>query len=148
MLVDANLLLYAVDERSPHHSPARDWLVEALNGDRRVGLPWLSLAAFVRISTNPRASERPLAPGAAWQYVEDWLACPTAWVPNPTPRHASLLGTLIRRYELRANMITDAQVATLAIEHGLTVYSADTDFARFSEISWVDPTAPPPSEGG
>jgi toxin-antitoxin system PIN domain toxin len=143
MLVDANLLLYAVDERSPHHSRARDWLAAALNGDRRVGLPWLSLAAFVRIATNPRASDRPLASGAAWQHVEDWLACPTAWVPSPTPRHAELLGVLIRRYELTANMITDAQIAALAIEHGLTVYSADTDFARFSEISWVDPTAPP-----
>jgi hypothetical protein len=142
MLADANLLLYAVDERSPHHAPARDWLTEALNGDRRVGLPWLSLAAFVRISTNPRASEQPLAPGDAWRHVEDWLACPPAWVPNPTPRHANLLGALIRRYELRANMITDAQIAVLAIEHGLTVYSADTDFARFSEIRWVDPTAP------
>lgn len=144
MLVDANILLYAVDERSPHHSRARDWLVDALNGDRRVGLPWLSLGAFVRISTNPRASEQPLTPSAAWQHVEEWLSCPTAWVPNPTPRHASLLGGLIHRYELRANMITDAQIAVLAMEHGLTVYSADTDFARFSEISWVDPIAPLP----
>ena len=66
-------------------------------------------------------------------------------MPNPTPRHANLLGGLIRRYELRANMVTDAQIAALAIEHGLTVYSADTDFARFAEITWVDPTAPPPS---
>lgn len=145
MLVDANILLYAVDERSPHHSQARDWLVDALNGDRRVGLPWLSLGAFVRISTNPRASEQPLAPSAAWQHVEEWLSCPTAWVPNPTARHATLLGGLIRRYELRANMITDAQIAVLAMEHGLTVYSADTDFARFSEISWVDPIAPLPT---
>lgn len=69
-------------------------------------------------------------------------------MPNPTPRHASLLGALIRRYELRANMITDAQIAALAIEHGLTVYSADTGFARFSEISWVDPIAPPAAGAG
>jgi toxin-antitoxin system PIN domain toxin len=145
MLLDANLLLYAVDERSPQHARAKAWLVSAMNGDRRVGLPWQSLAAFIRIATNPRASERPLAPSAAWQIVEDWLACPTAWVPLPTPQHGHVLGALIRRYDLRGNLITDARLAALAIERGLTVYSADTDFARFSELSWVNPIAPPPA---
>lgn len=142
MLLDANLLLYAVDEASPGHARAHDWLTAAFNGDRRIAIPWLSLAAFVRIATNPRASEHPLSPRDAWQFVEDWLECEVSWIPNPTDRHASILGDLIRRYDLRGNMITDAQVAALAIEHGLTVYSADTDFARFSELTWVNPMAP------
>lgn len=141
MLVDANLLLYAVDERSPHHPVGREWLTSSLNGDQRVALPWLSLAAFVRISTHPRASEHPLASAEAWSFVEDWLRCELTWIPNPTDRHADVLGSLIRRYDLRANMITDAQLAALAIEHGLKLYSADTDFARFSEIDWVNPLA-------
>ena len=107
----------------------------------RVGLPWLSLAAFVRISTHPRASDQPLTPAKAWQQVEDWLATDTAWIPAPTDHHAEILGRLVKTYDLRGNLITDAQLAALAIEHGLTVYSSDTDFARFDEIRWVDPLA-------
>ncbi|HEX2463314.1 MAG TPA: TA system VapC family ribonuclease toxin [Thermoanaerobaculia bacterium] len=139
MLIDANLLLYAVDQRSRHHARARAWLTEALNGDRRVALPWLSLAAFVRIMTNPRASDRPLSAKEAWSHVSDWLDCDLTWTPGPTDRHAAVLGDLIVRYDLRANKVTDAQIAALAIEHGLTVCSSDTDFARFAEIEWVNP---------
>ena len=94
-----------------------------------------------RISTNPRASVLPLSPTQAWGHVSEWLSCDVAWIPNPTERHAEILGSLILRYDLRANMITDAQLAALAIEHGLVVFSADTDFARFSEIRWENPTA-------
>jgi len=139
MLVDANILLYAIDRTSRFHEPARDWLAAALNGRTRVGFPWLSLAAFVRIATNPRASRAPLSSAAAWECVTDWLACDVAWIPGPTDRHASILGGLIATYDLRGNLITDGQIATLAIEHGLTVVSTDTDFARFREISWKNP---------
>ncbi|HZV49143.1 MAG TPA: TA system VapC family ribonuclease toxin [Candidatus Dormibacteraeota bacterium] len=139
MLVDANILLFAVDSASRFHEAARAWLTEALNGPRRVGLPWLVLGAFIRIVTHPRASDRPLAPEQAWSYVSDWLACETVWVPNPTDRHAAVLGSLIASYQLRGNLVTDAQIAALAIEHGLTICSADTDFARFREVRWLDP---------
>ena len=139
MLVDANLLIYAVDEASPSHAAAHDWLSAALNGNQRVGLPWSSLGAFLRISTNPRASRHPLAPAEAWMFVRDWLRCDVVWTPNPTDRHADVLGSLIESYDLRANLIPDAEMAALAIEHGLSVYSADTDFARFLEIRWVNP---------
>lgn len=142
MLVDANILLFAVDETSRFHSAAVRWLTEQLNGPRRVGLPWQSLGAFLRISTHPRASERPLSPDDAWSHVEDWLAAEAAWVPAPTEHHAEVLGSLIRSYDLRGNQISDAQLAALAIEHGLTVCSADTDFARFREISWENPLEP------
>lgn len=141
MLVDANILLYAVDRDSAHHERARSWLTEALRGQRRVGLPWQSLVAFVRIATNPRASRHPLEPAEAWRCVTDWLASDVAWTPNPTSRHGAVLGSLVVRYGLRANMVTDAQLAALAIEHGLAVCSADTDFARFTEIRWVNPLA-------
>jgi toxin-antitoxin system PIN domain toxin len=139
MLVDANILLFAVDDSSRLHDRAATWLTEQLNGNRRVGLPWESLGAFVRISTHPRAAEEPLTPDAAWAYVEGWLAAGPAWVPGPTERHAEVLGSLVRSYQLRGNLVSDAKLAALAIEHGLTVCSADTDFARFSEIEWIDP---------
>jgi hypothetical protein len=106
-----------------------------------VALPWISLSAFVRITTNPRASDRPLSAHEAWGFVRDWLDCEVTWTPNPTDRHAEVLGSLIQRYDLRGNMIADAELAALAIEHGLRLYSTDTDFARFKEIDWVNPLA-------
>lgn len=145
MLVDANILLYAVDEGSAFHEAARVWLDERLNGHRRVGVPWASLLAFLRISTHPRASSRPLTPAEAWSHVADWLDAESAWIPLPTPRHAEVLSSLIDRYQLRGNLIADADLAALAIEHGMTVISADTDFARFAEIRWENPTAPAPA---
>jgi toxin-antitoxin system PIN domain toxin len=139
MLVDANILLFAVDTTSRFHRAAAGWLGEQLNGPRRVGLPWQSLWAFLRISTNPRASEDPFSPEQAWSYVEDWLGAVPAWIPGPTERHSDVLGRLITSYELRGNLVTDAHLAAIAIEHGLTVCSADTDFARFTEIRWENP---------
>lgn len=139
MLVDANLLLFAVDEASPFHRPAARWLDDRLSGTRRVALPWQSLSAFLRISTHPRAAERPLSPDEAWSYVEAWLAADPAWIPQPTERHAEVLGGLVRTYQIRGNLVPDAQLAALAVEHGLTVCSTDTDFARFTEILWENP---------
>jgi toxin-antitoxin system PIN domain toxin len=141
MLIDANLLLLAVDVSAPSHERAASWLTEQLNGDRRVGMPWESLTAFVRISTHPRASEHPLKPGEAWRFVTEWLATPTVWVPMPTERHADVLGRLVDKHNLTGNLIPDAHLAAMAIEHGLDVCSADTDFARFTEIRWRNPLA-------
>lgn len=141
MLVDANLLLFAADASAPDHAAAAAWLESALNGERRVGLPWESLTAFVRIATHPRASAHPLQPEDAWQFVQEWLEAPTAWVPLPTDQHAAVLGGLIRRYRLAGNLVPDAHLAAIALEHGLTVCSADTDFARFGEVRWLNPLA-------
>ncbi len=141
MLVDANLLLYAINSRAVQHEVAKIWLAEQLNGARRVGLPWQSLGAFLRISTHPRAFARPLTPAIAWERIADWLAAPAAWIPAPGDSHAELLGELVTRYELRGNLIPDAQLAALALEHGLSIYSADTDFARFTEVRWENPLA-------
>jgi toxin-antitoxin system PIN domain toxin len=141
MLVDANLLLFAVDELSPWHRAASRWLTSVLNGPRRVGLPWQSLGAFLRISTHPRASDHPLSPAVAWSHIEAWLAASAAWIPHPSERHAEVLGSLITTYRLTGNLIADAQLAALAIEHGVAICSADTDFARFREVRWENPIA-------
>lgn len=141
MIVDANVLLYAEDDSSKHHRPAVEWLSTALNGPRRVGLPWPSLLAFVRIRTNPRAYELPLDSDEAWDRVTDWLAAPAAWVPVPTDRHAEVLGGLVRRHRLSSSAIPDAHLAALALEHGVGVCSADTDFARFDGLRWFNPLA-------
>jgi uncharacterized protein len=141
MLVDVNLLLYAADTRNRFHPVAREWLLEQLNGSRRVGLPWQSLASFLRLATHPRLSDRPLAPVEAWQEVSTWLESPAAWIPEPGPGYAAILSDLLLRHEVSGNLVPDAQLAALALEHGLTIYSADTDFARFTEVSWVNPQA-------
>lgn len=141
MLVDANILLYSVDADSSFHTSARDWLTAALNGSRRVGIPWLSLVAFVRIATNPRASRNPLTPADAWQYVEGWLDAPACWTPGPGRGHREILGGLLVKHDVRAGLVTDAMLVAMCIEHGLEMVSADTDFARFTEIAWVNPVS-------
>jgi toxin-antitoxin system PIN domain toxin len=141
MLIDANLLLYAVDASGPMHAVAARWLEEQLNGGRRVGLPWESLTAFVRIATHPRASAKPLKPAQAWRFVDAWLGLPTVWIPQPTERHVEVLGSLIARYQIAGNLVPDAHLAAIAVQHGLEVCSADTDFARFTEVRWLNPLA-------
>jgi uncharacterized protein len=90
VLVDANILLYSIDEDSPFHRGARDWMVAALNGPAR-GIPWVSLWAFVGIATNHRASAQPLTPDEAWQHVEAWLDAPATWIPEPGLGHRAIV---------------------------------------------------------
>lgn len=142
MLVDANLLLSAVDSSSAFHQPASTWLETVFNGAQRVALPWQSLTAFLRISTNPRAWDHPLDPQTATDLVTDWLRVGPVWTPEPGPGYAEILFELLCKYQVRGSLVSDAQLAALAIEHGLTVYSADTDFARFTELTWVNPISP------
>lgn len=144
MLLDANILIYAADTESAFHRPAKDWIEDALNGPRRVGIPWISLAAFLRITTNPRALRRPLSAGEAWEFVEAWLDAPAVWVPAPGAGHREILGRLLSHLDLRGNLINDAVLAALCLEHGLEMVSADSDFARFPEIRWHNPISPAP----
>jgi toxin-antitoxin system PIN domain toxin len=141
VLVDANILLLAADASAPDHIRAVAWLTSQLGGTRRVALPWESLNAFLRIATHPRAARNPLTAADAWRFVDDWLAVPVAWVPVPTESHAEVLGGLVTKYRVTGNLIPDAHLAALAIEHGLEVCSADTDFARFTEVRWTNPLA-------
>jgi toxin-antitoxin system PIN domain toxin len=112
-----------------------------LNGTARVGLPWATLLAFVRIVSNHRAVQRAISVADAWTQVEAWLDLPPVWIPEPTDRHREVLGRLLRSQPLRANLVTDAHLAALAVEHGLTLCSADGDFARFRELRWENPLA-------
>ena len=139
ILVDANLLVYAHVSSLSQHERARAWLDERLAGTAPVGLPWESLLAFVRLVSNPRVFERPLTVAEGWAQVEGWLSCPNAWIPEPTERHAELLGGLLKAPGLRANHVPDAHLAALALEHGLAVCSTDGDFARFTGVRWENP---------
>lgn len=139
ILVDANLLVYARVASLPQHATARGWLDQCLNGTARVGLPWASLLAFIRLVTNPRIFERPETMASAWRQVEEWLDCPRVWIPLPTDQHRQLLGSLLKGQGTRANLVPDADLAALAMEHGLKLCSTDGDFARFPALKWEDP---------
>lgn len=139
ILVDANLLVYAVNAGAPQHMAARQWLDERLNGAVRVGLPWPSLLAFLRLVTNPRIFQHPLGMADAWRQVEAWLGSGPAWVPAPTERHAELLARLLALPGVHGNLVPDAHLAALAIEHGLELNSTDGDFARFAGLKWRNP---------
>lgn len=139
ILIDANLLVYARVVTFPQHEGARNWLDGRLNGAAPVGLPWSSLLGFVRLVANPRIFERPESIDNAWRQVEDWLGCPTVWIPQPTDRHREILRPLLARCAGRANLVPDAHLAAVAIEHGLILCSTDGDFARFPGLRWENP---------
>lgn len=139
MIVDANVLLYAADRSSHHHQSARAWLEDALNGTERVGMPWVSLLAFQRISTHPRAQRAPASPVQSLALVEQWLSADLVWIPEPGPKYAQILRTLIVDGDLRGNLVADAYLAALAIEFGTGICSFDCDFARFPGVNWINP---------
>lgn len=139
ILVDADLLIYAHVASLPQHERAREWLDSQLSGHAPVGLPWPSLLAFLRLVTNPRVFEQPEPVARAWEQVRAWLACDVVWIPRPGERHAELLGELLALPGMQANLVPDADLAALALEHGLTLYSTDGDFARFPRLRWVNP---------
>lgn len=133
--------MYAHVSSFAQHDAARAWLDERLSGPAPVGLPWESLTAFLRLTTNPRIFERPLSTLAAWNQVEAWLAAECAWVPQPTERHAEVFSELLAQAGVQANLVQDAHLAALAIEHGLVLCSRDGDFARFKNLRWENPLA-------
>ena len=143
ILVDANLLIYAHVGSFSQHARARQWLDGQLGGGGPVGLPWPSLLGFMRIVTNARVFERPEPIERAWRQVEAWLDAEASWIPQPTDRHRELLRRLIAKGGIQANLVPDAHLAALAIEHGLTLYSTDGDFARFAGLRWENPLTRP-----
>ncbi len=140
-LPDANLLLYAIDERAPRHEAARAWLEATLSGTETVAFAWTVLLAVVRLSTRSVVFEQPLDSHAALDLVDGWLARPNVTVVHPTERHAAVLRELLAPFGTAGNLVSDAHLAALAIEHGAELCSSDRDFGRFSGVRWTDPLA-------
>lgn len=141
ILVDVNILIHAANSGAMQHDTARAWLDEQLSGPAPVGLPWATLLGFLRISTARRIFSQPLTMSTAWSQISDWLSAEPTWIPQPTERHPDILGKLLSYSGIHGNLVPDAHLAALAIEHGLTLCSTDGDFARFSELRWINPLA-------
>ncbi len=141
ILLDANLLVYAKFADLPQHARACRWFEETLNSPGRVGVPWPSSLAFMRLATNPRLFSDALPTRVAWAQVEEWLAHPRVWIPSPTRDHREILGRLLLATGATAGLVPDAHLAALAIGHGLTLCSADADFGRFPGLDWHNPLA-------
>ena len=139
ILVDANLLLYAYNADAPEHDRAKAWLNSLLAGHEWIGFPWITLWAFLRISTNPRFYRNPLPVDEVFAVVKDMLAQPRVTVLEPGFRHAEILHRLVADYKAAGKMLTDAALAALAIEHGASLASADQDFRRFPKMKWFNP---------
>lgn len=136
---DLSLLLYAVDESATQHRAARRWWETTLSGSETVGLAWTVLLGFVRLTTNPRVVLAPMDADTALDYVERWLAHPITTPVDPTPHHARVLRDLLGATGTAGNLVADAHLAALAIEHGAVLCSADRDFGRFPGLRWSDP---------
>lgn len=138
-LVDANVLIYAVNADAPHHQRARQWLESALSGSEPVGMTWNVLLAFLRVTTRRGIFERPLPVDDAVAYIDSWLEQPCVELVVPGPKHWSILRTLITASGTAGNLTSDAHLAAHAIEGGWTVASTDSDFRRFSGLAVLNP---------
>jgi len=139
VLVDVNLLISATVAQAPNHLPARSWLNALVQGDEEIGLPWAVLVGFVRIATNPRALTNPFTLDAALRQVGDWLALPGVRILHPTLNHERHFSEMCRASKATGNLVTDAHLAALAIEHDCELASNDADFGRFPGLRWVNP---------
>jgi hypothetical protein len=135
-LPDVNILVAAVNKASSEHETAREWLETALETPAGVGLAWVALLGFLRITTRRGILTRPLSVDEALSTMHDWLAVPRARILHPTERHEQILTALLRGAGTAGNLTSDAHLAALAIEHGATLASFDRDFERFEGLSF------------
>jgi toxin-antitoxin system PIN domain toxin len=141
ILPDVNILLDASNNAAVRHRPAQRWLTQILNGDEPVGFSWTVLIGFIRICTRSGVLTSPLPPARAFDLVEGWLARPNVVVLEPSTRHLEILRGLVEPLGAGGNVLPDAHLAALAIEHGGTVATRDHDFGRFKGLKWQDPLA-------
>jgi len=142
ILLDVNILLYAYDREASHHHQIRPWLEELLTSPAEIGIAWLTLWAFVRISTNSRINATPLTPRVAFRTLNELLARHRVAILEPGPRHIQILEQLVVEGQAAGSRVTDAALAALTIEHGATLASTDRGFSRFPELRWINPLAP------
>ena len=141
ILLDANILIYAVNRDAPLNRKAKAWLESTLSGPETVGFSWNVLLAFLRLTTRPGLFRQPLSIETSFDLIASWLNQPTATVVHPGTRHLPVLRELLRALGSGGNLTSDAHLAALAIENAAELCSSDTDFARFNGLKWRNPLA-------
>lgn len=138
-IVDANILLHAVNQDAVEHVVCREWLEKALTGDELIGLDWVVVLAFLRISTRPRVFSQPLSVQKALDQIGDWLNSKMVQFVQPNDGHWATLSDLLAKVGIGGNLTTDAHLAALANSRDATLVSCDRDFARFGRLKWENP---------
>lgn len=138
-IVDVNVLIYATDTDTKHHDSAKRWLDAAMGGTEAVGLPTAVTMAYIRLTTNAKVFRSPLPISQAIEAVQTWIARSNVVVPAPTVQHYRLVEELLAATGVGGNLVSDAHLGALAIEHGATLVSYDSDFARFPRVVWERP---------
>jgi hypothetical protein len=141
ILLDANILIYAVNTDAPLNRKAKAWLESALSGPETVGFSWNVLLAFLRLTTRPALFRHPLPVETSFDLIASWLNQPTATLVHPGIRHLAVLRELLRPLGSGGNLTSDAHLAALAIENAAVLCSSDTDFQRFQGLKWRNPLA-------
>ncbi len=136
---DLNLLVYAHSTESTLHPVARKWWESLVNGRERIGMPWIVATGFVRIMTHPAVQTHPATPPQAVEMVQAWFQSPNVYTLSPGVEHLRIFGDLLTSAGVGGNLVTDAHIAALAIEHQAEVHSNDHDFARFRGLRWRNP---------
>ena len=139
IIPDINLLLYAYDSVSPFHAKAASWWRACLSDTETIGLPQVVVFGFVRVGTNARAFHHPMTPPEAARHVRSWLGQPVVQVLDSGPDHVGQVLKLLESVGAAGNLVTDAQIAAIALDHGAVLHTSDTDFVRFSGVRWLNP---------
>lgn len=139
ILVDLTLLLAAVNTRAPMHKAARQWWEEKLNAEERIGLSWLVILGFIRLTTHPKILPEPLLLADAIALVDGWLARPNVQIVQVTQQHWNILQNMLHAVGHGAALTMDAHLACLAIEHDAEIATADEDFSHFPGLKWRNP---------
>jgi hypothetical protein len=138
-VVDLNVLLYATDSASAHHSTARPWLDLVMSSTETIGIPSLVAVGYVRLTTSRRVMTSPLDVPTAIDVVRGWFGRANVTMPAPTARHFDVLASLLHPVGTGGNLVYDAHLAALSIEHGAELCSYDHDMDRFAGVTWVSP---------
>lgn len=139
IIPDINLLIYAYNCDAAKHARARQWLEDLLSSDEPVGIPWVVVGGFLRLMTHPSVLVVPLGIAQAVSHVRDWLGQANVQILEPGPKHLLLLEQALIEAGVGGNLVTDAQIAALALEYQATIHSNDSDFARFPGLRWHNP---------
>jgi toxin-antitoxin system PIN domain toxin len=143
-VLDSNILLYAWNRDDPNHEKIKPWLESLLRSQDWVGLPWITLWTFLRLTTNSRLYSSPLSPERAFEIISEWIQLPNVVIIEPGLLHPEILQRLVIEGQATGPLLSDAVLAALAMEQGATLASTDRDFSRFPGLSWINPLSPDP----